>query len=235
MPTSTNIRYTDLHPFTPDSTLKLTNSLSISPDSVLWCRLFPVTSESTNCAHISSISRSGSVGVIQVNTGTGAALCTVSFTIDLDAEELVGTAVDVRGLYCGTMILRSDWIPLFYGSYKLPSDSLKLLPSACRLLVIPANAAIIKDPTDRAVLKYEGQVVEAIRGDGKSIKETADGTLYLDREVVAGKSGTSKPVPVKQFAINGKVVDTNAVMALVATGGGLDIAANGNEIVVGAI
>lgn len=234
MPTSTNIRYTDLHPFTPDSTLKLTNSLSVSPDSVLWCRLFPVTSESANCAHISSISRSGGVGVIQVNTGTGAALCTVSFPIDLHAEELVGTAVDVRGLYCGTMTLRSDWIPLFYGSYKLPSDSLKLLPSACRLLVIPANAAIIKDPTDRAVLMYEGRVIRAIHGDGKSIKETADGTLYLNREIF-GKSGTVKPEPVKQFAINGKVVDAEEFMALVATGGGLDIAANGNEIVVGAI
>ena len=234
MPTITNKRYTDLHPFTPDSTLKLTSALTLSPLSVISCNLFPVTTESSNCACITAIYRSGTVGKLNISTSNGSQLCTVSFPISLSDEELAGTATDVRGLYCGTMTLRADWVPLFYGNYSLDNTVLKLLPSACRLLVVPENAAINKDLTGLAVLKFKGQTIEDIRGSGDIIKNTDDGTLYLDKSDLHSSSLSTFTEPIKRFKINGQLITVDSErLNIVTTGGGLQVSTNGNEIIIG--
>ena len=223
----TNKRFTDTHPFTADSTLKLSNGLTIPTGSVISCNLYPVTSDNVAYGYISEIKHDGSVGILVISSANGANLCDVTFNLELGVDTLEGVATDVRGIYCGSMVVRSDWLPIFFGSYKLKSDSLKLNPSSCRLLVVPSNATINSGLAGVVELRYQATSISAIKGDGTTVKEDADGKIYVDTS-----NDPDKTRHISSFSVNGAVVEDNVVM-IIATGGGTPITTGSGEIIIG--
>ena len=224
MPTVTNTRFVDRHPFTPDSSLRITTKLTLSPLCFLSCCLYPTTSDaSATCGCITRIYRKNNYGFLDISTNTGTALCSVQFPLDIKSKELNGVATNAAGNYCGSVELRSDFLPLFFGNYVLSADSLKLLPSCCRLIAAGAQTA-------QPQLLYLGTPVEDIRGGGSSIHTADDGTLYIPTQS-AQVEGTQMH-PITQLSING-VLTSGDRLAMVAAKGGIPMAVIENTLTIG--
>lgn len=229
MPAVTNKRFTDTQPFTPTSTLRIASQLKIATGCVLFCNLYPTSTNSkSTCGCISRIYRDDTQGVLQILSDVGEYLCSVRFDLEVTGNQLQGIATDARGSMCGSMIVRSDWLPLFFGSYSMPTTALKLLPSACRLLSVPEDAVATKEIVGDPVLRYNGKVITKIDGGGGAIKVDNDGTLYLKADTQ--NADTAKPIST--INVNGAPISGEHI-ALLSAGNGLEISTSGNVITIG--
>ena len=229
MPALTNKRFTDTQPFTPTSSLRIASGLQLATGCVIFCNLYPVSAnEKSTCGCVTRIYRDGTCGVLRIDSDAGEHLCLVRFDLEVNGNQLRGIAIDSRGSLCGSMIVRSDWLPLFFGSYNIPTTALKLLPSACRLLAVPEGSMATRELVGDPVLRYNGRVITKIKGGGASIKVDADGTLYLE----SGDQAEEDQRVISSININGVPVGGDHI-ALLSAGRGLEISTSGNVITVG--
>jgi hypothetical protein len=128
------------------------------------------------------------------------------------------------------MILRGDWLPLFFGTYNIAKNALKLLPSACRLLSVPEDAMANRTLQGTPILNYNGKPITRITGGGGTVKTDSSGVLYVD---TTNQTTTARgPAAVTTLNINGVEV-TGEDITILSTGNGLGVTATGNVITIG--
>lgn len=222
----------DNYPFSPRSTMKLTEKLKLPAQSFELCKLCILSiDESVTYAYISRIYHQDQTGFIELSSSTGSRICVLSFDLSSSGNSMTGQAKDMNGLSCGFMRISKNILPVFFGDHKPQPDSFILLPSACSFIPVTNTVQYDRLRGDTPILTYNNKPIEDVLGDGTTVTgKLSSGGLTIVR---ADSPELDYPREITSIQINGVLVSDPSHQLITTDAGGLRIKSENNRIVIG--